>query len=71
MSGITAKVTCVSKTEQGESALLTFGADYNDGRNAEWAYYTPALSLTMTVRGEVAERFEQGSHYTLTFEPSE
>ena len=68
---VTAKVTCVSKTEQGESTLLTFGADYNDGRNEEWAYYTPALSLTMTVKAGAGEHFEQGAHYTLTFEPSE
>lgn len=68
---ITAKVKCVSKTEQGESALLTFGADYNDGRNAEWAYYTPALSLTMTVKGDVGNHFEPGQAFTLTFEPSE
>lgn len=46
---------------------LRFFPDYDDGRNKEWAAATPALSLTMTVKPEVAERFEVGAHYTLTF----
>lgn len=68
---ITAKVTCSSKVESGEGdkrqAVLTFGADYADGRNKEWSLYTPALSMSMTVKGEVADRFEPSQRYTLQF----
>lgn len=72
---ITAKVTCCSKNETGEGdnrqANVSFLPDYNDGRNKEWALYTPALSLSMTLKGAVADRFEQGKAYTLQFVESE
>lgn len=76
MVNITAKITCQTKDVQAEGTpheqvLLTFVPDYNDGRNKEWAKFTPALSLTMGVMPEVAEPFEQGAHYTLTFTPEE
>lgn len=71
---ITAKVRLQSKnvhqegTEQ-EQVQLQFVADYDDGRNKEWSRYTPALSLSMTVLPEVADRFADGAAFTLTFEP--
>ena len=72
---ITAKVTCQTKTETGEGdtrqALVTFVPDYADGRNKEWSLYTPALSLSMTLKGDVADRFEQGKAYTLQFVEAE
>lgn len=73
---ITAKVTLASKVAQGvgtpyEGVNLTFSADYNDGRNKEWAKATPYLNLIMVVTPEVAERFELSTKYTLTFEPNE
>jgi len=68
---ITAKVSCVSKTETGEGderyANVTLGADYNDGRNAEWAKWTPSMSVTMTLNGRAAALFEAGKKYTLQF----
>lgn len=68
---VTAKITCQSKSETGEGeqrqVVVTFAPDYADGRNKEWSLYTPALSLTMTLRGEVADRFEPGQAYTLQF----
>lgn len=75
---ITAKVHCQSKVENGPTTraaedegdrqvVVTFAPDYADGRNREWALYTPALSLSMTLKGEVADRFEPGKAYTLTF----
>lgn len=67
---ITAKVKCNLIYTQGDVVRLEFVADYDDGRNKEWAIYTPALNLSMTVRGEVAERFEAGGKYTLTFSPT-
>lgn len=68
---ITAKIQCSSKNESGEDdnrmAVVSFQPDYADGRNAEWALATPHLSLSMTLRGEVADRFEQGKRYILQF----
>lgn len=68
---VTAKIICQSKTESGEGEDRTvnviFAPDYADGRNKEWARWTPGLSLTMGLRGTVADRFEVGKAYTLTF----
>lgn len=68
---ITAKVRCASSTQHNEQVAYVFSADYlsDDGKaiNAEWAKYTPALNLTITVKPEVT--FEVGASYTLTFEP--
>ena len=70
---VTAKVVCHSKliTGGGEyrQAVVKFAAD-NSPENKEWAKYTPALQLEMTLNGDVADRFEPGQSYTLIFEPS-
>lgn len=72
---ITAKIVCQTKQESGEGddrqVNVSFGADYADGRNKEWARYTPGLSLTMGLRGAVADQFEVGKPYILTFEPED
>lgn len=72
---ITAKVKVWSKTDSGEGdqrqTVVTFGADYEDGRNKEWSLYTPALSLSMTLKGAVADKFEVGQAYTLQFAKEE
>ncbi len=67
MGNITAKVKVTNNVVNGDYASLSFNADYADGRNQEWAYATPSLSLSMTVRPEVAERFPMGQAFTLTF----
>jgi len=70
---VTAKVTCNTKTESGEGeqrqVVVNFLPDYADGRNKEWSLYTPCLSLSMTLKGSVADQFEPGKAYTLTFTP--
>ncbi|RKN38440.1 hypothetical protein [Micromonospora endolithica] len=70
---ITAKIVCQSKQETGEGddrqVTVTFAPDYHDGRNKEWARWTPGLSLTMGLKGEVADRFDVGQAFTLTFTP--
>lgn len=74
---ITAKIKLNSTIERPnadgsiDQVDLFFGADYADGRNKEWAKWTPGLSLTVGVKPEVAEKFEVGEAYTLTFTPSE
>jgi hypothetical protein len=68
---VTAKVKCSNKRpvwSHDGAYILDFAPDYGDGRNAEWAEATPALSLNMTVKGDVADAFEPGEAYTLTFE---
>ncbi len=72
---VTAKVVCNSKQEngQGENRVVKvrFTADYADDRNKEWAVNTPSLSLEMDLKGDVADRFEPGSRFLLTFQPEE
>lgn len=70
---ITAKVRCNAAvpSADGEQVAVAFGADYltDEGKaiNAEWAKYTPGLSITMHVLPSVP--FVVGKSYTLTFEP--
>jgi hypothetical protein len=75
MVEVTAKIKCTRKQPWGDipgaDVMLEFQADYQDGRNKEWASATPALSLSMTVKSSVAEHFESGRAYTLTFTPEE
>lgn len=67
---ITAKVRCASRVRvTDELDVVQFGPDYADGANADWAYYTPSMTLTLNVRRDVP--FEQGAHYTLTFTKDE
>ncbi|GGH93793.1 hypothetical protein ACFFGR_09250 [Arthrobacter liuii] len=68
----TAVVTLHTKGESsaGQKAL-NFIADYSDERNKAWAKYTPGLSAQMHVTDAVAERFEQGGRYLLTFQREE
>ena len=69
MSKTTAVATLSTMDAKGNGETsLAFYADYGDERNRAWAKYTPALSLSMTVTDAVAEQFEQGGRYLLTFE---
>lgn len=75
---MTAKVVCQSKqlssggTIDGEPAVsMVFVADHKDGRNAEWAANTPSLSVSMTVKGNIAARYDVGKSYTLTWTESD
>ena len=73
---ITAKIVCIGKTvetvDDGDviEALVTFSADYADGRNKEWSRYPPNISVQMMLNGQAAGLFEQGKKYTLVFEPT-
>lgn len=55
---------------KADQYMLSLRADYDNGANAEWAKLTPSLSLSMTVKAEVAELFRKGG-YTMTLEPTE
>jgi hypothetical protein len=72
MANVTAKVKLTSKTlYEGGSQQLVFGVDYTGGKNSSWAAATPSLTLTMSVKNEVAETFVLGGAYTLTFAEDE
>lgn len=70
----TLKTKCTSKQTPGgggdSTTTLIFGPDYEDGRNSEWAAFTPALTVTFTVKNEIADRWEQGNAYTFTIDES-
>jgi hypothetical protein len=69
---ITAKVAVARKDSVGSGETdLVFSADYADGRNKEWAKYTPSLELRMRVLDSVAEQFNPGQPFVITFEPTE
>ena len=65
---VSAKVRLERTQEGDDQTVLYFVPDYNDNRNKEWAKYTPALSLTMTVKNEVAAQFKVGAPVTLLFQ---
>jgi hypothetical protein len=71
---VTAKIRLQAKNVTGDeidpkrTATLNFAADYMDGRNKQWSAATPALSLAMTVKGDVGDNFSVGDAFTLTFE---
>lgn len=66
---VTAKVQVTRRTEGPEGQVsLEFQADYQDGRNKEWSQYTPTMSINTTMKGEVANNFQLGDAFTLTFE---
>jgi hypothetical protein len=69
---MTAKIRLQSKQDfQDDQTQLTFAPDYSDDRNKEWAKYTPALNLTMTVMTEIGDKHSVGDNFTLVFEPEE
>lgn len=68
---VTAKVKVEDRRRTGDEVALRFGPDYQDDRNKAWAASTPNLSLSMTVRGKVADQFPMGATGTLTFDMDE
>lgn len=72
---ITAKVRCSTKNVVGEGenryADVSFTPDYADGRNKEWAWATPGLSLAMRLNDKATDLFEHGKAYTLQFVETE
>lgn len=51
-----------------DQVMLYFGADYENDANKEWSKYTPAISISMTVLSEIADRYNIGDKITLVFE---
>lgn len=69
---ITAKFKVARRTDMDWATEVELTPDYGEGRNAEWAEATPAGTIRMTVRNDVAAReFTQGRPFTVTFEPEE
>ena len=71
---VTARVICDAMSVQTDNdgnvveARVHFQPDYADGRNEDWAKATPNLGLDMTLNGAVANNFEKGGRYTLSFD---
>jgi len=71
---VTAKAIVNSKSEEMDDdgnvkqATVSLFPDYADGRNKEWALYTPTLSVNMSLKGNVASFCKVGDHVTITFE---
>lgn len=67
----TAKIRCTGKTPNAGSTppttTVTYGPDYGEGKNAEWAARTPTINVSMAMLDEVAARVEVGDEITLTF----
>lgn len=69
MKQVSAKIKVSSATPLADGQVaVVIGPDYEDGRNSEWAKYTPGLGIQMTVKEEVAEAFRQGATATLLFQ---
>ena len=68
MSQITAVATLNTKSLSQGSTQLIFAADYKDEANKDWAAFTPNLQLNMHVKPSVADKFDLGKTYLLTFE---
>lgn len=68
----TAVMALTSKSASADGqTMLQFHPNYSDPRNKEWAKYTPAASLGMTVLDSVADRFEVGDEFVLEFHKRE
>lgn len=65
---VTAKVM-VSSQEVfvGGMAKVHLNADYENNKNAEWAVFTPTLTMTMMVNEKASYKFRPGTAFTLTF----
>lgn len=68
MSQITAVARCQKQAPTDYGTNVSFYPAYDSPENQEWATATPSLSVMMTVQNDVAERFEQGGEYLITFE---
>lgn len=69
---VTARVVCSSVTAfQSGRTTVKFQADYQDGRNKEWADSTPSLEFAMSLAPSAAHLFEAGKKYAVTFEENQ
>ena len=69
MAKVTAAATLHTKHASVDGVTgMIFAADYNDPRNKEWSKYTPVLSINMAVLDDVADEFQAGETYLVSFE---
>jgi len=69
---VTAKFKVSRRTEMGWATEVELTPDYMDGRNKEWAEATPAGTIRMTIKNEVAaKQFKANRAFTVTFEGDE
>lgn len=68
------KVSRVTPMQWGDPDVheVEFTPDYAEGRNAEWAKFTPSGVIRMTCGNPAAlQQFQQGKAFTVTFDADE
>lgn len=66
---VTAKVVCGFMQDGASgSKAVDFYPDYQSDKNKEWADTTPSILVRMVLSEKASGLFQQGKHYTLTFE---
>lgn len=69
---ITARVRVSNKVPiDTTQSVVSFYGDYANGANNEWAIATPVLDFRMYMKTEVANNFNVGESYAVTFESRE
>jgi hypothetical protein len=69
---VEARFECTRKEAIDQTSVaITMSASIQGRDNVEWAHYTPAGSLTMTVNGPAGAEFVQGGRYRLLIEQVE
>lgn len=73
MANISMKAVCSAKGGLGSNwTALAFGADESSSdRNPDEISSPPYISISINVKPEFGELFEQGQKFTLTLTPSE
>jgi hypothetical protein len=64
------KVSGVGAPYDGQVNIALL-VDYEDGRNKEWAKYTPSGQIQMTVKESVAPAFPLNQAFLVTFTPDD
>ncbi len=69
MSVVSAKFIVHRATKMGWATEVELVPDYAHGRNKEWAEATPAGSIRMTIKNDLAAReFQERRAFTVLFE---
>jgi len=72
IQSVTAKFKVNRLSEYDTATEVELTPDYAEGKNKEWAEFTPAGMMRMTVKNSVAaEFFKQNRSFTVTFTPDE
>lgn len=71
MSQITAVLKCQKQAPTAYGTNVSFYPSYGPEENKAWADATPSAMIMLTVKNDVADKFEAGAEYLLTFQKRE